>query len=79
MNVNLIQEARQIARMTGEYQRRELLHHLVDDVQDAFGQFTVSCSREDMQWLVGVWSRLVLALNELPVTAPPRKGALTAA
>ncbi len=79
MNVNLVQEARQIARMTGDYQRRELLHRLTDQVQDAFGQFTVSCSREDMQWLIGVWGRLVLALNELPVTTPPGKGTLTVA
>ncbi len=79
MNVNLVQEARQIARMTGDYQRRELLHRLTDQVQDAFGQFTVSCSREDMQWLVAVWGRLVLALNELPVTTPPSKGPLIVA
>ncbi len=79
MNVNLIEEARLIVRVTSDYRRRTLLHTLIDDVQDAFGLFTVSCSRADMQHLVAVWSRLLLALNELPVTPSPGKKALTTA
>ena len=73
----LIKEARDAAIFCNDSGKRALLRHLTDEVQDAFGLFTVSCSREDMERLVAAWSRLILALNELPVTPTPSKGALT--
>ncbi len=70
---DLIKEGRAAASFCNNSDRRALLHRLTDEVQDTFGLFAVSCSREDMERLVAAWSRLILALNELPVTPTPKE------
>ena len=67
---NLIKEARQAAKDCRDFTKKILLNRLTDDLQNAFGMFTVSCSREDMSALVGAWTRVILAMNDLPVKPP---------
>ncbi len=74
--MNLIKEAREAA-LKAEWSKKIQINYLTDDLANAFGQFSVSCSRTDMKWLVASWSRVILALNELPVTTPPSKTTLT--
>jgi len=73
LETNLIKEAREAARTCASYNKRITLNACVDELQDAFGLFTVSCSRQDMQNLVRAWTRVILALNDLPVSPMPVK------
>jgi hypothetical protein len=64
--VSLIKQARDAAYVCTDYQKRERLKRATDDLHDAFGRFTASCSKEDMIDLVGAWTRVTWALDALP-------------
>ena len=64
--MNLLKEATEAARHCFDYQKKAALVHYTSELRDVFGRFTISCSREDMSDLVGAWTRVLLALNNLP-------------
>lgn len=66
MGMNLIDEATEAARRCRDYQKKAALVHYTNQLRDTFGRFAISCSREDMSELVGHWTRVLLALGELP-------------
>ncbi len=74
LEMNLIKEARNAALFCNDYTKRVTLQRVTDELHDVFGRFTVSCSREDMTDLVAAWTRVILALNDLPVLVDPDGG-----
>ncbi len=74
IETNLIREARAAALVCTDYTKRVTLQRVTDELHDVFGRFTVSCSRADMSDLVAAWTRVILALNDLPVLIDPGGG-----
>lgn len=62
-NENVFREAREIARWCIFPERRDLLRARTDECKEVFDRFNLSASREDFQELVGVWTRMLQAMD----------------
>jgi hypothetical protein len=64
--MSLIKDARIAAMYCVDHIKRRVLIERTDELQNIFGLFTVSCDQADMEQLVGAWTRVVIAMKNLP-------------
>ncbi len=64
--MSFIKQARDAAKLCTHREKRKVLERCTDELHDAFGRFTVSCSKDDIVALVGAWTRVTWALDALP-------------
>ncbi len=69
---NVFREARLIARHCIFPERRQQLNDAVDACKAVFDRFNVSASRADFQELVGLWTKMLIAMDAVgPWVGPP--------
>ena len=66
MSGSFIKYAREAARACTDVQKRVALQMATDELQNAFGRFTISCSKEDMIAMNGAWAQVAWAIERLP-------------
>lgn len=64
--MNFIKHARELAALCPDPVKKKNLRNCADDLHDVFGRFAVSCDKDDMQALVGAWTRTAIAILLLP-------------
>ncbi len=76
--MSLLEEAGTAARTWTDWRKVQTLRECTDELRNAFGVFSISCSREDMRHLVAAWSRVILILDsgkkdpdKKPLTSTP--------
>lgn len=60
---NVFREARQIAMHCVLPSKRDLLRERTDACKEVFDRFNISASREDFRELVGLWTRMLQAMD----------------
>jgi hypothetical protein len=72
---NIFREARAIASHCIFPQRRDILRQRIDECKEVFDRFNISASREDFQELVGLWTRMLQAMDAVgPYIGGPSPG-----
>ena len=65
MSTSFLKHAREVARHCKDKFPKLILMERTDDLQNVYSRFTVSCSCDDMEALVGAWTRVALAVNAI--------------
>ena len=65
MSTSFLKHAREVVRHCPDKGPRQILKDRTDELQNVFSRFTISCSCDDMEQLVAMWTRVALAVNAI--------------
>lgn len=68
--MSIFKEARGIAQHCKDPARQRMFRDVTDECKAVFDRFAISASQSDMELLIAMWTKLLIAMKHMPPVNP---------